>query len=64
MPELDNEMKEIIESFFIEVEELLDNLGQDLIKLDQGNSDPDLLNGIFRSVHTIKGTSSFLGLGK
>jgi two-component system, chemotaxis family, sensor kinase CheA len=64
MPEFDEEMKEIIESFFVETEELLDSLGQDLVKLDQENLDSDLLNGIFRSVHTIKGTSSFLGFGK
>ena len=64
MPEFDDEMLEIIESFFVETDELLDRLGQDLIRLDQGDSDPDLLNGIFRSVHTIKGTSSFLGFGK
>lgn len=64
MPEFDAEMLEIMESFFVETEELLDNLGQDLTRLDRGDSDPDLLNGIFRSVHTIKGTSSFLGFGK
>ncbi len=61
MPAFDNEMKEIVESFYIETDELLEQLDQDIIKLDRGNCDSELLNAIFRAVHTIKGTSSFLG---
>ncbi len=61
MPELDDEMDEIIESFIIETDEILEKLGRDLLELDHGEVDPELANSIFRSVHTIKGTSSFLG---
>jgi two-component system chemotaxis sensor kinase CheA len=55
-------MAEILESFIIETREILDKLGQDLLILEKGGTDPDLLNRIFRAVHTVKGTSSFLGL--
>jgi two-component system chemotaxis sensor kinase CheA len=53
-------MKEIIESFIIETEEILETLDQDLLELENNPNDPDLLNKIFRSAHTIKGTSSFV----
>jgi len=61
-PVFDNEMAEILESFIVETREILDRLGQDLMLLEKGNAGGDLLNTIFRAVHTIKGTSSFLGL--
>ena len=53
-------MKEILESFIIETEEILDVLDQDLLELEKNPKDQDLLNKIFRSAHTIKGTSSFV----
>ena len=58
----DNEMAEILDSFIVETGEILERLGQDLMLLEQGNAGAELLNTIFRAVHTIKGTSSFLGL--
>lgn len=61
-PVFDNEMAEILESFIIETREIFERLGQDLLTLEKGNADSDLLNSIFRAVHTVKGTSSFLGL--
>ena len=61
-PVFDNEMAEILESFIIETREIFERLGQDLITLEKGVTDNELLNTIFRAVHTIKGTSSFLGL--
>jgi two-component system, chemotaxis family, sensor kinase CheA len=62
VPSFDNEMAEILESFLVETREILDHLGQDLLTLERGTADPELLNSIFRAVHTVKGTSSFLGL--
>lgn len=53
-------MQEIIESFVIETEEILEVLDQDLIELEKNPEDHDLINKIFRSAHTIKGTSSFV----
>ncbi len=61
-PAIDSEMVEILESFIAETREIFEKFGQDLITLEQGATDPDLLNAIFRAVHTVKGTSSFLGL--
>ena len=61
-PAIDSEMVEIIECFIVETREIFEKFGQDLITLEQGATDPDLLNAIFRAVHTVKGTSSFLGL--
>ncbi len=61
-PAFDNEMAEILESFIVETREILENLAQDLLTLEKGSATPELLNSIFRAVHTVKGTSSFLGL--
>ncbi|MEJ5350779.1 MAG: chemotaxis protein CheA [Melioribacteraceae bacterium] len=61
---IDPEMKEIVDSFLLETKEILENLNVDLIELEKRPEDLDLLNQIFRSFHTIKGTSGFLGLEK
>lgn len=58
--ELD-EMQEIIGDFLIEADELIDALDTNFVKIESSPDDLDLLNEIFRGVHTIKGTSSFLG---
>ena len=60
----DPEMKEIVESFLIETKEILESLDVDLIGLENSPEDAELLNKVFRSFHTIKGTSGFLGLDK
>ncbi len=60
----DPEMKEIVDSFLVETKEILEKLDLNLIELENRPDDSDLLNDIFRSFHTIKGTSGFLGLEK
>ena len=57
----DPEMQELFEGYLIETSELLENLSQDLIEIETRTDDLDLINRIFRSFHTIKGTSSFMG---
>ena len=57
----DGEMAEILESFIIESNEILETLGQNLLALEKNPGDAELHNVIFRAVHTMKGTSSFLG---
>ena len=52
---------ELIKEFINESKELLENLDNDLISLESDVENDDLINRIFRAVHTIKGTSSFLG---
>lgn len=54
-------MKEIIRNFILESSELIEKLDQDLVTLENSPTDLELLNQIFRSTHTIKGTSSLLG---
>ncbi len=63
-PFVDPEMQEIFEGYLIETGELLDSLSQDLMILENDPENHDLLNQIFRSFHTIKGTSSFMGFDK
>lgn len=60
----DPEMAEIFESFVVETKETLEKLDLDLVQLESTPEDSDLLNEIFRSFHTVKGTSGFLGLVK
>jgi len=55
------EMREIIDDFLVEADELIEALDNNFVKLETSPGDLDLLNEIFRAVHTIKGTSSFLG---
>ncbi len=56
-----DDMKEIVEDFLVETDELLRSLDNNLVKLEGQPGDLALLNEIFRAAHTIKGTSSFLG---
>jgi len=58
------EMDDLLKDFIIESEELIEKLDQDLVELENRTDDLDLLNEIFRCAHTIKGSSSFLGLDK
>jgi two-component system chemotaxis sensor kinase CheA len=59
-----DDIDDLIKDFMIESEELIDKLDQDLVELENRTDDLDLLNEIFRCAHTIKGSSSFLGLDK
>jgi two-component system chemotaxis sensor kinase CheA len=51
----------LVQDFLVECEELLQGIDQDMVALESSPQDADLLNRIFRAMHTIKGTSSFLG---
>lgn len=61
---LDPEMKEIVESFIIESKEIIESLDKELIELERNSEDSELLNSVFRSFHTIKGSAGFLNLEK
>ncbi|MFZ0734538.1 MAG: chemotaxis protein CheW [Candidatus Sulfotelmatobacter sp.] len=54
-------MDEIVKDFLIESGENLDRLDQELVKLESEPSSKELLAGIFRTIHTIKGSCGFLG---
>ncbi|SIP87855.1 two-component system, chemotaxis family, sensor kinase CheA [Alkalispirochaeta americana] len=49
------------EPFCIETRELLKKLEQDLVTLEENPRDEELLNRIFRNVHTMKGSGSMFG---
>ena len=53
--------EELVREFLAESDELLQRMDQDMVALESKPDDVELLNRIFRSLHTIKGTSSFLG---
>ncbi len=61
MPPIDCEDQELLDGFLTETTELLEKLDDDLVALEKSSDDTDLMNRIFRSIHTIKGASSFLG---
>jgi len=52
----------LLQEFLIESEELLQGADQDLVGLEALPDDEELLNRVFRALHTIKGTAGFLGL--
>jgi len=58
---IDCDDQELLEGFLAETTELLEKLDDDLITLEKSPEDAELMNRIFRSIHTVKGASSFLG---
>jgi two-component system chemotaxis sensor kinase CheA len=55
-------LDDLLKDFLAESAENLAQLDQDVVELERDPSNASLLNSIFRSVHTIKGTCGFLGL--
>jgi len=55
-----NEFEDIVQEFLVESYENLDQLDRDLIALEQDPGARDRIASIFRTIHTIKGTSGFL----
>jgi len=51
-----------MQDFLTESGELLEQLDRDLVLLEETPGDLELLNRIFRALHTIKGSASFLAL--
>ncbi|GAB4081089.1 chemotaxis protein CheA [Modestobacter muralis] len=57
-------LDDIVEEFLVESHENLDQLDQDLVALEQDPRSRDRLSSIFRTIHTIKGTSGFLAFNR
>ena len=53
---------EILQDFLVEAGEILEQLGGQLVDLENNGDDSDLLNAVFRGFHTIKGGAGFLNL--
>ncbi|HSL59675.1 MAG TPA: chemotaxis protein CheW [Acidimicrobiales bacterium] len=62
MGAFDDGMEEIRDEFLLESREGLDALDADLLALERDPGDTEALTRVFRTVHTIKGSSGFLGL--
>jgi two-component system, chemotaxis family, sensor kinase CheA len=54
-------MDEIVKDFLTESSENLNRVDQELLQLQVDPHSEELLASIFRTIHTIKGTSGFLG---
>ena len=54
----------IVREFLVESYENLDRLDQDLVVLEKDPANRDTLASIFRTIHTIKGTSGFLAFNR
>ncbi len=58
---MNEEMKEILNDFLAESSEMLEALDQHFVKLETEPSNIELLNEIFRCMHSMKGSAGFLG---
>ncbi|MEK1926431.1 MAG: Hpt domain-containing protein, partial [Rhizobium giardinii] len=56
------DMNEIKEIFFQECEEQLAELESGLLRLNDGDRDPETVNAVFRAVHSIKGGAGAFAL--
>ena len=55
------ELKGIVSDFIAEAEEIFNQVDKDLVELESSPDDIQKINKIFRAVHTVKGSASFLG---
>jgi two-component system chemotaxis sensor kinase CheA len=56
------EIDEDVKEFLIEGYEYLNQIEGDLVSLEKNDADPEVMNRIYRNLHTIKGNSGFLGV--
>ena len=59
-----DDVDEIVREFLVESYENLDQLDHDLVALESSPGERALLGSIFRTIHTIKGTSGFLAFAR
>lgn len=57
-------MDDIVKEFLVESYENMDRLDRDLVALEDAPDDREKLASVFRTIHTIKGTSGFLAFPK
>ncbi|HEB66540.1 MAG TPA: chemotaxis protein CheA [Gammaproteobacteria bacterium] len=56
------DLSQFLETFYEESFEGLETMEQELLNLESGNTDPEVINTIFRAAHSIKGGSGTFGL--
>jgi len=52
----------VLQTFYVEAQEHLESMENVLLKMDDGECNDEMLNDIFRSAHTIKGSAGIFGL--
>src|SRR5450432_3231488 len=56
------------DEFFSEAHEIIEGLSRDLLQLDdsrgKGPAEPELVNNVFRAVHTLKGLAGLFGASR
>ena len=61
-----NQSAKALEDFISEAQDILENLGRDLMQLDKtpegGETSPELVNNLFRGMHTFKSLSGMFGV--
>jgi two-component system chemotaxis sensor kinase CheA len=62
MPAFEVAMDELLGDFLAETGERIDLLEPELVRFEREPNNAEMLNAIFRLVHTIKGTCGFIGL--
>lgn len=58
---MDDELEEIRNEFLVESKEMLEQLDQQFVTLESDPNNTELLNEIFRVLHSMKGSAGFLG---
>ena len=59
-----DDLQELVADFVTESREHLRTVETDLLRLEEGGSDADTVNNVFRCVHSVKGVAGFLGLDR
>ena len=55
-------MEELVQVFLEESREILQKLENDLLEMEKNPEDHEIIKGIFRAAHTIKGSAGLIGL--
>lgn len=53
---------EIVKEFLVESNDHLDDVESKILQLEENPGDMDIINGIFRPIHSMKGSAGFLGM--
>lgn len=57
-------MNPIVKEFLVESNEYLSSITEEMTRYEKNPEDKEILNSIYRTIHTIKGSASFLGFKK
>lgn len=56
------DLDDALNTYIIESRELLEQMEDALLRIEQAQDDPEIINAIFRAAHTIKGSAGLFGL--